>query len=86
MPVPAAIDQVDMYLAALDSEVDQLAVRLHIVLVGQNNINAAPNSTGADAVEDIRYCVGKLLDAGTSTLLCPSLCPPLLPLTLFRCP
>ena len=67
MPVPAAIDQVDMYLAALGSDVDQLADRLHIVLVGQNNINAAPNSTGADAVEDIRYCVGKLLDAGTPT-------------------
>ena len=70
MTVPSAIDQVNSYLAALGGKKPEqkktLEGRLHVILVGQNNINANPRATGADAVEDIRYAVGKLLDAGQS--------------------
>ena len=66
--VPSAIDQVEAYLAALEGQGPEqrktLEDRLHILLVGQNNIAHNPRATGADAVEDIRYAVGKLLDAG----------------------
>ena len=77
MTVPSGIDQVNSYLAALPGSKGNknklIKDRLHVILVGQNNINANPRATGADAVEDIKYAVGKLVDAGWSppTSVCP---------------
>lgn len=86
MTVPSGIDQVNSYLAALPGSKGNknkiIKDRLHIILVGQNNINANPRATGADAVEDIKYAVGKLVDAGKSPPPSPSRLPFVSPLTL----
>ncbi|KAL7412545.1 hypothetical protein BDY24DRAFT_370714 [Mrakia frigida] len=69
VPVPSSIEQVDSYLSSSDGAKSKLAKTLHIILVGQNNINANPATTGADAVTDITYSVKKVIKAGAQHIL-----------------